>query len=81
MNQRGILIIDQKLVKGNLVSWNKARYSIYTVIYFRDIDLDIFVSLEGSANFFRQWWEVISKMKDKRISYLPENILQRYPPP
>ena len=31
MNQCRILIIDQKLVKGNMVSWNEAGYSVYAV--------------------------------------------------
>jgi hypothetical protein len=37
-----------------LVSWNEARYSVYAVIYFGNIYFNIFISVEGSANFFRQ---------------------------
>jgi hypothetical protein len=54
MDQRRVLIIDQKLVIGNLVSWKEARYSVYAVIYFRNINFNIFNTIEGSANFFRQ---------------------------
>jgi hypothetical protein len=46
-----------------LVSWNEARYSVYAVIYFRNVDIDIFISVEGSANFFRQFY-VNSKTDD-----------------
>jgi hypothetical protein len=48
MNQCRILIINQKLVKGNFVFWNEARYSVYAVIYLRNININIFNSIERS---------------------------------
>jgi hypothetical protein len=37
-----------------LVYWKEARYSVYAVIYFRNINFNIFNTIEGAANFFRQ---------------------------